>query len=245
MILASFVAAAYFYPILPDTIATHFNIYGNPTGYSPKDVGVVVFPVIILCVAMLLSLLPELRTPYNENIQKFIGFYDQFVIVICLFLLAIFVQVMWLNLGNYTDFFITLPVGLGVVLFSAGILCLHSRRNWFAGVRTPWTISDERVWDKTNHAAGRSLQIIGLLDIIIAIAAGNGLIFVVLSAILFAVLIVTYSYLEYRKLNGGKASAKDSAGHTAHRPTYRADVPNKPLRRSFRKKKIRAKRLKK
>lgn len=215
VILASLVVGAYFYPLLPPTIATHFNLYGVPDGYSPKLLGALLFPVIILCVGALLTFLPKLRTPYSENFPKFINYYDQLVALVCLFLLVIYFQMLWLNTGHYTDFFNTVPIGLGVLLFFAGLMCLHSKRNWFAGIRTPWTISDERVWDKVNQVGGRCMQVLGILDVLVGIFSSYSLVFVIASVVLLAVLLVIYSYYVFGQIvipgPGGKVTGRTGA----------------------------------
>jgi len=49
---------------------------------------------------------------------------------------------------------IVLAPGLFVLFYYLGILMQHSRRNWFVGIRTPWTLSSDVVWEKTHKRGG-------------------------------------------------------------------------------------------
>ena len=42
---------------------------------------------------------------------------------------------------------------IGLLIYYAGVLTENARQNWFMGVRTPWTLSSEKVWNKTNRLA--------------------------------------------------------------------------------------------
>ena len=42
----------------------------------------------------------------------------------------------------------------GVLLYASGVLIKNAERNWFAGIRTPWTLSSDYVWDKTHQLGG-------------------------------------------------------------------------------------------
>ena len=93
-----------------------------------------------------------------------------------------------------------LPVGLGVLFIVIGNLLPRARPNWFVGIRTPWTLSSDRVWEKTHRfgghvfvAAGMLMLLSGLvvapwahaaLSIIIAICAAS---------------VVIYSYVEWKR----------------------------------------------
>jgi uncharacterized membrane protein len=42
----------------------------------------------------------------------------------------------------------------------------NARSNWFIGVRTPWTLSRETVWNKTNRLAGKLFKVAGVLAVL-------------------------------------------------------------------------------
>ena len=73
------------------------------------------------------------------------------------------------------------------------------QRNFYVGVRTPWTIADERVWNATHRLAAKTFVIGGLTGLAFALVAGwSWLSFV---AILAAALVpVIYSLVYYKQL---------------------------------------------
>ena len=75
-----------------------------------------------------------------------------------------------------------------------------AERNWFIGIRTPWTMSSDKVWKKTHLLASKIYKAVGII-IILGIFFQNYLIWIILvSAIGSAIYLVVYSYLEYNKI---------------------------------------------
>ena len=52
-----------------------------------------------------------------------------------------------------------------VLLFYIGILIKHAKRNWFIGIRTPWTLSSDKVWDKTHALGGKLFQVSAVITL--------------------------------------------------------------------------------
>ena len=52
---------------------------------------------------------------------------------------------------------------MGVFIFYAGVLISKARRNYFIGIRTPWTLQDERVWDETHQLGAKIFEVSGVL----------------------------------------------------------------------------------
>jgi uncharacterized membrane protein len=92
-----------------------------------------------------------------------------------------------------------MPIGLGLLFFYIGILCENAKRNWFIGIRTPWTLSSDKVWDKTNKLGGKLFKIAGVVALFGIFFRSYTMYFVLVPAISFAVYTIVYSYLEYRK----------------------------------------------
>jgi len=92
------------------------------------------------------------------------------------------------------------PVGLGVLFIVIGNLLPRARPNWFVGIRTPWTLSSDRVWEKTHRFGGHVFVVAGILmilsGVVVAAWARTGL--SVLIA-LCAASVVIYSYVEWKR----------------------------------------------
>jgi len=52
---------------------------------------------------------------------------------------------------------------LGILFYYCGILIENAKRNWFIGIRTPWTLSNEKVWERTHKIGGKLFKIAGLI----------------------------------------------------------------------------------
>jgi len=93
-----------------------------------------------------------------------------------------------------------LAPAVGILFFYLGILTENAKRNWFVGIRTPWTLSDERVWDKTHRLGGKLFKIIGVLIAILGFFFDQYFVFLLLTFVLIdTALVTTYSYFEYKK----------------------------------------------
>ena len=89
--------------------------------------------------------------------------------------------------------------GLGVIFIYAGILLRHAKRNWFIGIRTPWTLSSEYSWNRT-HALGSKLFIAaGILAFAGILFPQYAFWFLIGPVIAFAVFLIVYSYFMYKK----------------------------------------------
>ena len=96
------------------------------------------------------------------------------------------------------------PICLGPVFFYTGVLCENAKRNWFIGIRTPWTLSSERVWDKTHKIGGRLFKIAGIVTLLGAFFPKYAVFFILIPTLFVAIYTVIYSYVEYQKVEAGK-----------------------------------------
>jgi uncharacterized membrane protein len=105
------------------------------------------------------------------------------------------------NLGfvfPFTQLFI-LPIA--VLFVYIGVLLKHSKQNWFVGIRTPWTLSNEQVWTRTSHLGSQLFTIAGIMCGI-SVLVPDLAIYLILGSVLIAGIIpMIYSYYIYRKLN--------------------------------------------
>lgn len=194
LVIASFALGAYFYPILPGSVATHWNSVGQPNGYMPKSLGSFIIPVISLFIMLIFTLIPRID-PLKENIKEFIGYYYGFMVVFIAFMLLVQLQVLLWDSGTPATNDLVIPIALGILFFYAGILVEHAKRNWFIGVRTPWTLSNDRVWDKTNNIGGKLFKICGVIAIIGVAFGEYSVLVAVIPIILVAIFLAIYSYI--------------------------------------------------
>ncbi len=200
IVILSLVVGVYFYPKMPERMVSHWSAGGEPNGYLPKILGVLLVPSILVLLLLLCAVIPKID-PLNKNIQKFREYYDGFFVLLFVFLLLVHSQMILWNAGIEVSFSLTLPVLFGILFFYIGILLEKAKRNWFVGIRTPWTLSDERVWNKTHKIGGKLFKISGIISLF-GIVGGEYSVFFVTAPVVFSSLyVVIYSYLEYRKIH--------------------------------------------
>jgi uncharacterized membrane protein len=105
------------------------------------------------------------------------------------------------NLG-FTGFHMSTALlpAMGLLFVLIGAMLTQAKRNFFIGIRTPWTLSSDRVWDKT-HALGSKLFILsGILTFFGAFLGGmTAFLFVFVPLMATSLFLVVYSYFLYRQ----------------------------------------------
>jgi len=196
--LLSFAIGIYYYPQMPEQMASHWNAKGQVDDYLSKFWGLFLIPITLVGLALLFMAVPRMD-PLRENIEKFRRYYDGFVILFMLFMIVVYLLTILWNTGIKISLNVFLPIAAGIMFVGVGILVENTRQNWFVGIRTPWTMSSESVWDKTHRMAGKLFKIAGAIAIVGILFQSYAVYFVLVPAILVAVYTVAYSYVEYKK----------------------------------------------
>ena len=200
LVVASFIIGAVLWNYMPDRMASHWDIEGKVNGYSSKLVGLFLIPFTSMLLFLMYLAIPRID-PLRRNIAKFRPFFDTFMLVVMAFLIYIYLFTLAWNLGFRFNLTQVMVPGIAGLFYYSGILLENSRRNWFIGIRTPWTISSEKVWNRT-HKLGAGLfkasAIISLAGIVFPSFAAWLLLGPVLAS---SVYLIAYSYVEYSRLH--------------------------------------------
>lgn len=201
IILLAVGISSYVSPSLPESMVSHWDINGNPDGSMSKFWGLYLMPLIGLITFLLIFFVPYLD-PEKKNIEDFRESYNLFAVVLMLFFFYLHVLTLAFNLGyklNMTQF---LAPGFAVLFYTIGVLLKKAKRNWFIGIRTPWTLSSDVVWGKT-HALGSKVFRYGAIIMLLGIFLPQyAFLIVLLPTIGGAMYLLIYSYLEFKKLKG-------------------------------------------
>jgi uncharacterized membrane protein len=201
IILLSFAIAIYLDSEMPEMMASHWNAQGEVDGYMPKFWGLFLMPIISVVIFLLFLLIPKID-PLKRNIQKFRTYYDWFIVLFIAFFFYVYVLTLLFNLkGMDLDFNFTqmMVPALGILFYYLGILTENAKRNWFIGIRTPWTLSSDKVWDKTHKLGGKLFKIAGVMAFIGLLLPQYSILFAVIPVLVVALYTVVYSYIEYQK----------------------------------------------
>jgi len=198
IVILSFAIAVYLYPMMPDRVASHWNVQGQVDGYTDKFWGLFIMPLVSIALLLLFVAIPRID-PLKENIQKFRKTFDIFVILVLLFLLYLFgLTIIW-NFGTKFNMIWALVPAFVGLFYYVGILIENAKRNWFIGIRTPWTIMNENVWNRTHKLGGKLFKISALIAVLGMLFEDYALWFVLVPIIAVSAYLVVYSYFEYQK----------------------------------------------
>ncbi|MCX6821926.1 MAG: SdpI family protein [Candidatus Aenigmarchaeota archaeon] len=203
IILVSFIIGIYIYPQMPETMASHWNIRGEVDGYISKFWGIFLMPFISFALFLLFVVIPRVD-PLKENIVKFRKYFDGFIVLLELFLFYLYLFTIFWSYGFRFNIIQVLIPAFAILFFYVGILVEKSKRNWFIGIRTPWTMSSDKVWEKTNKLGGKLFKITGIIILIGIFFADYAFYFFILPVIIVAIYTVVYSYFEYKKQKNHK-----------------------------------------
>ena len=197
VVLLMFITAFYFYSISPARIATHWNAAGEVDGYMDK-IWIFLLPVVSLFLFLLLVYLPRLD-PLHKNYKYFQKYYDGFILLLVLFMSFIFLLTSFWNFFQFNMIQLMMPA-FAVLFFYLGIMMKHTRRNWFVGIRTPWTISSDRVWNETHRLGGNLFIISGVIAVLGVIFPSYFVWFLLVPVLISAIVPVVYSYVVFRRM---------------------------------------------
>jgi len=192
------VAGALAWNALPETMVTHWNAAGEANGTSSRTFGVLFAPLLAAALAIVMFFLPK-TDPLATGFKAFRKEYDGLILVLIGFLAAVQAAVLLWNLGAHFDFMQVIGPGVGLLFFYLGAVMPQMKRNWFAGIRTPWTLSSDKVWKETHELGGKLFRLSGLLAVLGAVFTDYAFELIIIPIVASSLVVIFYSYHVYRK----------------------------------------------
>jgi len=196
--------SAWFYPSLPQRIPTHWNIHGQVDGYGDKFWAVFLMPLFTVGMLALFAFLPAL-SPKQFEVDTFRSTYlfimvatvALFAYIQTIILLATWQEVAggskWIDIGR------ALVGGIFVFFALMGNVMGKVRKNFYIGIRVPWTLASDRVWNDTHRLAAWLMVAGGVVGLIVVLAGlPLPLAFGVLGV--SVIVPVAYSFFHYKAL---------------------------------------------
>lgn len=184
---------------LPEQMASHWNANDQADGTMPKFWGVFMMPLVTLGMMVLFLVVPNID-PLKANIAQFRESFNLFIVLIIAFMLYVHGLTLAWSLG-FTDFRMSaamLPF-MGVLFIAIGLMLRKAKRNFFIGIRTPWTLSSDSVWEKTHQLGSILFMISGAFAIIGGFFGGMMAFWLMFVPLIGSSLfLVIYSYFLYR-----------------------------------------------
>jgi uncharacterized membrane protein len=195
--------SAWTYPSLPQQIPTHWNIRGEIDAYGNKDWALFLLPGMMVLLPLLFYFLPAL-SPKHFEVDSFRSTYLYIMVLITalfVYMHGVILYAVWKSSQNAGAFNLTRPMSAGLFLFFAllGNVMGKIRKNFYIGVRVPWTLASDRVWNDTHRLAAWVMVASGLVGFVLTIS-GLSLILALVVCIGSMMIPMVYSFFHYKAL---------------------------------------------
>jgi uncharacterized membrane protein len=211
----SFIAPLAVYKSLPDRVPIHWNYQGQIDGWMPKPWGPFLLPMLSVFVIAIVIIAPRV-SPKGFEMSPFARVYPTIAAAIAGVQFYLTALVLAAGLGASIAMNRHIPAIMGILFVVLGNYLGKVTRNFFVGIRTPWTLADDVVWERTHRMAGPVFVTGGLfliaMGFISSIPPVAGLVAIAVSVSLP----VIYSFVTWRR------SEKSSK---ARHPAVQGDRP--------------------
>jgi uncharacterized membrane protein len=198
LIAASLIAGWLLWDKLPDQMASHWNANDEVDGYMPRLWGVMLMPLITTGMFLLFIFLPGMD-PLKANIARFRDSFNLFIVFITAFMLYVHGLTLAWSLGYRFQMSSALLPTMGLLFIVVGYMLRQAKRNFFIGIRTPWTLSSDTVWDKTHRVGSVLFIASGVFAIIGGFFGGMTAFWLMFVPLIGStIFLMIYSYVLYR-----------------------------------------------
>ena len=190
---------------LPEEMAMHFDLKGNPDRYGNKSellVMTAVLSAMSILIYFVLSNIykidPKKYAADNKDRLHRMGF------AVAVFIIALTCFIIYsTSKGNMRMSMRYIFAGVGLLLCLIGNYMHTIKPNYFAGLRLPWTLNNEDNWRKTHLLAGKLWFIGGLATAILCLLVPDtvAIILFFIATVVLILVPVIYSYRLYKKNN--------------------------------------------
>lgn len=194
-----FLVWGYFYTLLPNEVPTHWGPNGLPDAYGSKLLNVVLFPVLALFIVVIFPILSKID-PKKENYEKFGKSWEIIQFAIIWFFAYIYFVILYLSLYPTQSITPFMLFGLWTLFIILGNYFGKIRQNYFIGIKLPWTLSSEEVWNKTHRFSGKLFVISGIIFLINSFLQIYPIWVFIVSLIIIVLFPLVYAYMSYKKI---------------------------------------------
>lgn len=198
LLLAGIVMSVLAYPRLSEQMITHWDAQGRPNGYSSRLVGVAILPLMLAILAPLLYFIPYID-PLRTNIEAFRTEYNLFLAGFAVFMVYIHALSLAENLGLHLNMSLAIVPPMAFFCWLTGMLLGRAKRNFFIGIRTPWTLSSDAVWKQTHRRGGQLFKAAGVIILFSLVFPSMAFFLMIVPLLGVALYLVVYSYFLYRR----------------------------------------------
>lgn len=181
----------FMYDKLPEMLPTHWNFKGEIDGYTSKFSAIVYLPLILFAATLFSGFVTKEDPKNAENKPKIIRLS---LIMLPIFSNILVISSMYIALGNKLNITMLIKLFIALIFIILGNYMPKLKRNYTIGIKTPWTLHDDEIWQKTHRLGGKIMILQGLL-ILVTLLLNNSYLF--FAIICFSLIPLIYSYLLY------------------------------------------------
>lgn len=200
-IIGAGVASAALYSQLPERVATHFDLHGNPNGWMARPWAAAFMPVFALGLWAIIRFAPRIL-PRSDEKRLAPNIVALFAAIPCVFLAALQLVILRFATAQGVDVTRAVFLLVGPFFVALGLALPRVKRNPIIGVRTAWTLRSDENWARTQRVGGYSMVAAGLVSMIGGGLGGTVGALVAMAALIIAgVIPVVYSLVVARQLD--------------------------------------------
>ncbi|MBL5862149.1 SdpI family protein [Serratia fonticola] len=199
LIVAAAIATLMYYSNLPESIPVHWNLDGMPDKYGPRAMLYLLGPG-LMSMMLTLGLCMPWFSPKRFGLESFKATYSYFIVVLVGMFGLFYAVVLHAILTDSLEIQRTIYVGVFMLLILVGNPMGKVKRNFYVGIKTPWTLASERVWYATHRLSARVMVASGLLGLIAVFVGASTWILLVLASSWVAIVTV-FSLVCYKRLD--------------------------------------------
>jgi uncharacterized membrane protein len=215
LVVVAFGMTAALYSRLPEWVPTHWNARGVADGFMPKPWGPFVSPLVMAGVYLLLLVVPWI-SPRGYRVERFQSVFEIIQATILAFLFLVTALALLIGIGAPVPMDRAIHAGTGLLFIVFGNFMGKFTKNFFVGIRTPWTPASDEVWLRTHRLGGKLFVLAGV-GLLVSGLLGGGQIPLLVAVAVAGGIPVVYSYLLYRRIEGFKNGP--SGEDTSHSST--------------------------
>ncbi len=201
VIVVQILVSAGTYPFLPPMVPSHFDASGQVNGYLPKLVNAILIPGISIVLFLILRFATQIgpNLGYRNQRRANIQVVNLIMVGVLLFMLVIQLLTTAYALGAKVDISLVVCLAVSVLLMFLGNYLGKLRRNFWAGIRTPWTLASDIVWERTHRLGGWLFVLVGFIGLIASFFPPLRFVGLFLPLIAVVLILVVYSYIAYQR----------------------------------------------
>jgi uncharacterized membrane protein len=192
------------YDQLPERVPVHWNIHNEPDGWTERANAwhyLILMPAVMVGMILLTLAIPWL-SPKNFEVDSFRNTYG-YIMALAVGLMGFMqVPIVMGTFGNQMPFGKMIIGGVFFFFALMGNVLGKVRRNFWMGVRTPWTLASDAVWNQTHRVTAWIFVVFGTLSpIVLLLVPGDTVVLWVVGAFLPVVFFpIIYSLVLYKRL---------------------------------------------